>query len=68
MGLEIGAASSMDTTRSRRPSNTFWLPAMKSCGPSSASTAAHCAMEQAPDVCWPWIMSMALMSFSGPAA
>jgi hypothetical protein len=41
---------------------------MKSCGPFSASTAAHWAMVQAPEVCWPWIMSIALISGSGPAA
>ena len=40
----------------------------ESCGPLSASTEAHCAIEQAPDVCWPCSMSIALMSLSGPAA
>ena len=41
---------------------------MKSCGPFSASTEAHWAIEQAPEVCCPCTMSIALMSFSGPAA
>ena len=40
---------------------------MKSCGPVSASVAAHCAMVQAPDVCWPWIITIASTSFFGPA-
>ncbi len=38
---------SMETTRSRRSSKTFWNFGMKSCGPFSASTLAHCEIEVA---------------------
>ena len=59
---------SIDTTRSRRSWKIALFLAMKSCGPFSASTDAHCAIVQAPEVCWPWIMSIALISGTGPAA
>ena len=41
---------------------------MKSCGPFSASTAAHCEIEQASEVVWPARLAIALISGSGPAA
>ena len=56
------------TVYARYPDKIALFRAMKSCGPLSASTEAHCAMVHAPEVCWPWIMSMALISGSGPAA
>ncbi len=59
---------SMATTRSRRSWNALTNFGMKSCGPVSASVAAHCAIVQAPDVCWPWIITMASMSGFGPGA
>ena len=35
-------------------------------GPARERSAA--AIEQAPEVCWPWIISIALINDSGPAA
>ena len=41
---------------------------MWSCGPVSASTAAHWLTEQAFEVDWLWIVVIARISGSGPAA
>ena len=59
---------SIETTRSRRSWKAFTNFGMKSCGPVSASVAAHCAIVQAPDVCWPWIITIASTSGFGPGA
>jgi hypothetical protein len=41
---------------------------MKSCGPLSASTAAHCAIDDGFEVDCDWMVAIALMSCSGPPA
>ena len=59
---------SIETTRSRRPSNSLAFGLMKSCGPFSASTAAHCETDDGLDVVWLITLAIALISGSGPAA
>jgi hypothetical protein len=59
---------SIDTTRSRRSWNSLALGLMKSCVPFSASSAAHCEMDEGFEVVWLIILAMALISGSGPAA
>ena len=58
---------SIDTTRSRRSLNILVLRAMKSCGPFSASTAAHCVIDEGLEVDCDCSLHMVLMSGSGPA-
>ena len=41
---------------------------MKSCGPFSASTAAHCEIDEGLEVVWLITLAMSLISGSGPAA
>ena len=59
---------SIDTTRSRRSLNTLLCFGMKSCGPLSASTAAHCDTAAGFEVDCDWIIAIALISVSGPPA
>jgi hypothetical protein len=61
-------AFSISTTRSRRRLNTALLAAMKSCGPFSASTAAHWLIEQGLEVDCDWILRMAADQRLRPAA
>ena len=58
---------SMETTRSRRSSKTFARSGMKSCGPLSASTLAHCEIEVALVTDCDCSLAIALISGSGPA-
>ena len=52
----------------RRWSNSPAIFATSSCGPPSASTAAHWAIEVGLDVHCPWRSLIALMISRGPAA
>ena len=59
---------SIDTTRSRRSLKILLCLAMKSCGPLSASTAAHCDTAAGLVVDCDWTIAMALINGSGPPA
>src|SRR5258706_310073 len=59
---------SIETTRSRRPSNSLALGLMKSCGPFSASTPAHWEIDEGVDVVWLITLAISLISGSAPAA
>ena len=59
---------SIETTRSRRPSNSLAFGLMNAWVPFSASTAAHCEMDEGLEVVWLITLAMALISGSGPAA
>ena len=59
---------SMETQRSRRSLKILLCLGMKSCGPSSASTAAHCATAVGFEVDCDWSIAIALISGSGPPA
>ena len=48
--------------------NILLLRGMKSCGPFSASTPAHCVMDDGLEVDCDCSLHMALISGSGPAA
>src|SRR5580704_8207589 len=50
---------SIDTTRSRRSLNILLFTGMKSCGPLSASTDAHCEIDDGFDVDCDWIVAIA---------
>ena len=58
---------SIDTYRSRRSLKIALCLAMKSCGPSSAATDAHCDTAVGFEVDCDWIIAIALISGSGPA-
>ena len=66
--LMPGMALSAPTMTRRRRSNSPAILATSSCGPSSASTAAHWAIEVGFDVTWLWMSVIALMMTLGPAA
>jgi len=66
--LTPGSALSPSTMRRRRRSNSPAILATSSWGPVSASTAAHCAIEDGLDVTWLWTFVMARMSSREPAA
>ena len=59
---------SIDTQRSRRSLKILLCFGMKSCGPLSASTAAHCDTAAGFEVDCDWIIAMVLISGSGPPA
>jgi hypothetical protein len=59
---------SIETTRSRRCSKSLAFGLMNAWVPLSASTAAHCEMEQGLEVVWLITLPISLMSGSGPAA
>ena len=59
---------SIETQRSRRSLKTLLCFGMKSCGPSSASTAAHCDTAAGFEVDCDCSIAIALISFSSPPA
>ena len=58
---------SIDTTRSRRSRKISQFFGMKSCGPFSASTAAHCEIDDGLVVDCDCSLAIALISMVGPA-
>jgi hypothetical protein len=59
---------SIETQRSRRSLKILLWRGMKSCGPSSASTAAHCDAAVGFEVDCDCSIAIALISGSGPPA
>ena len=59
---------SMETTRSRRPSNSLAFGLMNDWSPFRASTAAYWLTEQGLDVVWLITLRIRLISSTGPAA
>src|SRR4030095_16973092 len=63
-----GSALSPRTMTRRGRSHSPAILATSSWGPTSASTAAHCAIDDGFDVTWLWTSVIARMIARGPAA
>src|SRR5690349_8682481 len=63
-----GISHSARNNQARRRVYSASISATDCCGPLSASTAAHCAIEFVFEVEWPWTFSIALVQSVGASA